>query len=251
MPLEIFVHTGIMDNMDVAKYYQTLAAKRDAIMGECIADEATFALQIMSHNVLKDFELMHAALHGKEQIIFMQACREYQYSLEAVICGNHRHAFASLRLAFELFIAAVYFSAHQMKMNLWLAGHDDLLWGTLNDAEKGVFSHAFVKAFNPEIGSYHAQYQGLASTVYRECSEYVHGNPGTHEDTSLDIRYDAEKVASFHDKVSTVRLCVLFAFVTRYLRELGSESKVKIEHLVLESFGNLPEIQAEFGMAGK
>jgi hypothetical protein len=250
-PLAIFAQTGIVIIMDVMKYYQSLAANRDAIMGECVADEATFALQIISHNVLKDFDLMVKVIDGKERIIFMQACREYQYSLEAIIYGNHRHAFASLRLAFELFIASIYFSAHQMKMHLWLSGHDDLLWGTLNDSDKGVFSHNFIKAFNPELGAYRAQYLGLASTVYRECSEYVHGNPETHEDTSLNIRYDAVKVASFHDKASSVRLCVLFAFVIRYLRDIRLESKATIEHLVLESFGNLPEIQAEFGMAVK
>jgi hypothetical protein len=237
--------------MDVAQYYRSLAAKRDAIMGEYIADEATFALQIISHNVLKDFELMLAVIDGTERVIFMQACREYQYSLEAIIYGNHRHAFSSLRLAFELFIASMFFSAHQMKMHLWLSGHDDLLWGTLNDANKGVFSHVFVKAFNPDLGPYRAQYFGLAATVYRECSEYVHGNPGTHEDTSLKIQYDAAKVASFHDKVSSVRLCVLFAFITRYLRDLAPASKEKIEHLVLESFGDLSEIQAEFRITGK
>ena len=220
-------------------------------MSECIADEATFAKHISSHNALKDFELMLAVIGDSERVIFRQACREYQYSLEAIVYGNHRHAFSSLRLAFELFMASVYFSGHQMKMYLWLSGHDDIVWSTLNDADKGVFSHAFVKAFNPELGPYRAQYLGLASTVYRECSEYVHGNPGTHEDASVKIQYDAAKVAEFHDKVESVRLCLIFAFLIRYLRELGSEKKMKIEHLILESFGDLPEIQAEFGMTGQ
>ena len=237
--------------MDVAGYYQTLTQRRAGIMAECIADEPTFALHVASHNALKDFELMLGVIAGPERSIFMQACREYQYSLEAVLFGHYRHAFSSLRLAFELFTATIYFSANQMKMHLWLQGHDDLWWSALTDTDKGVFSHNFMKAFNPQLGQYRSQYSGLASTVYRECSEYVHGNPGTHEDTSVVIAYDPTRSQSFHDKVSTVRLCVLFQFVSRYLPELDSLNKEAIEPLVLDSFGDLPEIQAMFGAAGK
>lgn len=220
-------------------------------MGECAADGPTFTLHIASHNVLKDFESMLGVIVGPERTIFMQACREYQYSLEAVVFGHYRHAFSSLRLAFELFTAAVYFSANQMKMHLWLQGHDDLLWSALTDSDKGVFSHNFMKAFNSPLGQYRSQYSGLAATVYRECSEYVHGNPGTHDDTALVVAYDPKKSQSFHDKVATVRLCVLFQFVSRYLPELSHSSKQAIELLVLEEFGDLPEIQSAFGELNK
>ena len=220
-------------------------------MAECVADGSTFTLHVASHNVLKDFELILGVIAGPERSIFMQACREYQYSLEAVAFGNYRHAFSSLRLAFELFTAVTYFSANQMKMHLWLQGHDDLLWSTITDSDKGVFSHNFMKAFNLPLGQYRSQYAGLAATVYRECSEYVHGNPGTHEDTMHLVAYDAKRSQSFHDKVATVRLCVLFQFVSRYLPELSTASKAAVELLVLEAFGDLPEIQSTFGASGK
>jgi hypothetical protein len=237
--------------MNVAAYYQTLADRRAAIMAECVADDPTFTLHVTSHNVLKDFELMLRVIDGPERHIFIQACREYQYSLEALIFGNYRHAFSSLRLAFELFTAAVYFSANQMKMHLWLQGHDDLWWSTLTDPDKGVFSNKFMKAFNPLLEQYRLQYSSLAATVYRECSEYVHGNPSTHDNADTSIVYDQKRAQNFHDKVSTVRLCVLFQFVSRYLPELEIDKKNLIEQLVLESFGDLPEIQSTFGEFSK
>ena len=237
--------------MDVAEYYRSLSAQRLNIMDQCIEDGATFPLQISSHNTLRDFELMLEAIVGPENAVFLLACREYQYSLEAIILGNYRHAFSSLRLSFELFVASIYFSAHQMKLKLWLLGHEDLIWSAINDADKGVFSHIFMKAFNPELGPYRTQYFSLASTVYRECSEYVHGNPATHEDVNESIIYSASKVADFHEKATTVRLCVLFAFISRYLPALDAAGKSKVEHLVMEAFGELPEIQAEFGATGK
>lgn len=237
--------------MDVASYYHNLTERRAAILAECVADEPTFALHIASHNVLKDFEIMLGVIVGPERSIFMQACREYQYSLEAILFGNYRHAFSSLRLSFELFTATFYFSAHQMKMHLWLQGHDDLWWSVLTDNDKGVYSHDFMKAFNPSLGPYRSQYSALASTVYRECSEYVHGNPATHEDTALVIAYDRKRSQSFHDKVATVRLCILFQFVSRYLPDLNDSEKEAVEALVIEAFGDLPEIQATFGATGK
>lgn len=232
--------------MDTSDYYQALAVKRANIMDECIADEINFALQVTSHNALKDFSTLLTVIHGEERVIFMQACREYQYSLEAVLYGHYRHAFSSLRLALELFTATSYFSAHQMKLRLWMSGGDDLWWSVITDADKGVYSHDFMKAFNPSLGSYRNRYMTLSSTVYRECSEYVHGNPSTHDDVSLVVTYDAEKFKSFHDKVATVRLCVLFQFVSRYLAGLDVEALNMVEHIVLETFGDLPEIQAIF-----
>lgn len=232
--------------MDVAAYYRSLADERHSIMEAGIADPTVLALQTTSHNALKDFELLLSVMSGDERSVFVQACREYQYALEAVMFGSYRNAYASLRLSFELFIATMYFSAHQLKLKLWLAGHDDLLWGMLNDPDKGVFSHNFLKAFNADLGPYRQQYMGLSSTVYRECSQYVHGNPETHEDTSQPIGFDPTKAKDFHDKVSSVKLCVLFAFVVRYLPSLNKDQKQKIEHLIMESFGEIAEVQAEF-----
>jgi hypothetical protein len=234
--------------MDVADYYRSLAEHRMSVAAATIADDAAFPLHITSHNALKDYDLMLGTITGPEALIFRQACREYQYSLEAVSVGKYRHAFSSLRLSFELFTAAIYFSAKQMKMHLWLQGHDDLHWATLTDNDKGVFSHNFVKAFSSELGPYRVQYSAMAKAVYRECSEYVHGNPGTHEDVSLIVGYDETRFKAFQDKASTVRLCVAFQFCARYLSGCNPESLSKLESFLLDVFGDLPEVQAAFGV---
>ncbi len=64
--------------MNVADYYLGLADQRARIMAECIADAPTFALHVVSHNFLKDCELMLGVITGPERAIFMQACRKYQ-----------------------------------------------------------------------------------------------------------------------------------------------------------------------------
>ena len=235
--------------MDVKEYYNSLLGVRNKIFDECVDDSEAFIMHTISHNIIKEYDKISQILEESESKIFQQACREYQYALEAAIFGNYRHAFSSLRLSLELFTAAIYFSAHKMKMNLWISGSDDLQWSTIIDQDKGVFSSSFMKAFNPELMEYRNQYFMLAKTVYRECSEYVHGNPATHEEPMLRTSYDPAKVRDFHDKVSTVRLCVLFQFVARYLRELKATQKQSIEHVILDAFGTLPEIQASFEAA--
>jgi len=232
--------------MDIALYYQDLATRRQAIMAQGVADDAAFRMHISSHNILKDFDLMTSVICGPEHKIMIQACREYQYSLDAVLFGNYRHAFSSLRLAFELASGAIYFSANQMKMHLWLSGHADLKWGELTNPDNGVFSVNFIKAFNPGLSQYRKQYCTMASTVYRECSEYVHGNPDTHDDVQSMADYDSMKFQNFHDKVETVWLCILFQFISRYLRDFDITARAKTEHLVLEKFGQLPEVRCFF-----
>lgn len=233
--------------MQIEDYYRSLLEHRRALLEECIGDAEAFATHRTSHNSLKEFDILSSIIIGPERFIHMQACREYQYSLEAILYGNYRHAFSSLRLSFELFCASTYFSAHQMKMNLWLIGGEDLLWGSINNPDKGIYSHNFMMAFNPDFGVYRTQYMNMANKVYRECSEYVHGNPRTHESLSTDVNYDHERFKDFHEKVATVRLCVLFQFFARYLPELDADQKSKVEHLAMDTFGDLPEIQASFG----
>ncbi len=237
--------------MDVAEYYRTLLTRREEIANENIADVDAFRMQSRSHNYLKDYDAMLAVINGPERTIFEQGCREYQYSLEAVICGNYRHAFASLRLSFELFVGSIYFSAHLLKMRLWESGNEDLHWAVITDKEKGVYSHIFLRAFNGELGPYRTQYMELASTVYRECSEYVHGNPNTLEDTNLSAMYEPDISRRFHENSETVKLCVLFAFCVRYTLALTAHELSKLEGMILGDFGDVPEIQALFEVTSR
>ncbi len=233
--------------MDIAGYYTSLQAHRHSLLEQCIADSETFSQHVASHSFLREVDVILKVVNGSERSIFLQAAREFQYSLEAVLCGSYRHAFLSLRLTLELFTAATYFSAHQMKLNLWMMGGDDLRWSTLNDPDKGVYSHNFTKAFNPDLGSYRSQYMNLATKVYHECSEYVHGNPSTHENTSEEVIYDRSKAQQFHDKVATIRICILFQFFVRYLGEMNKDHLKTVEFMAIDDFGHVPEIRQLFG----
>lgn len=204
----------------VANYYRELVAQRSRVTEEAIADADAFAKHVISHNAISDFEALAGTMPTEAQQIFVLGVREFQYALEAVTGGNYRHAHISLRLAFELWIASIRFSADLLKLKLWSAGTEDLLWSGLNDPDKGIFSHTFVNAFFPQLKTYRIQYLGLSNIVYRECSEYVHGNPHTHEPIDAARTYDRDKFLCFHERVETVRLCVLFGYCCRYLNEL-------------------------------
>jgi hypothetical protein len=232
--------------MTAANYYRQLSDARRAVIDENINDSESFEIHVISHNFLVELEALSDLIIGPEQLVFGLACREYQHALEAVLSGSYRHAHASLRLSFELMLGTIYFSAHQLKLNLWVGGHDDLRWAQIADSDNGIFSANFVRAFFADLASHRTQYMSLAAAVYRECSEYVHGNPNTHGDISANISYDVQKARAFHDKVATVRVCMLFAMSVRYLLTASSSSKDKVEGVILDALGNIEEIQAIF-----
>ena len=211
----------------VTEYYRGLAAQRTRVTEEAIADTEAFAKHVVSHNGISDLEALADTIPPEARQVFLLGIREFQYALEAVVGANYRHAHISLRLAFELWVASIRFSADLLKLKLWMSGTEDLLWSTLNDPDRGIFSHIFVNAFFPDLKEYRTQYLGLSNTVYRECSEYVHGNPHTHEPVEAARTYDRDKFLEFHDRVETVRLCVLFGYCCRYLNDLDRGQLLK------------------------
>ena len=86
----------------------------------------------------------------------------------------------------------------------------------------------------------------MAKNVYRECSEYVHGNRQTHDllPGGLDLQMDVFHL--WHEKADVVGLVVFFAWSVRYLSALGSETRGQIESVVLDRVGHLPPVRALF-----
>jgi hypothetical protein len=229
--------------MSVADHYGALVDRSKKLLDKMVADDEAVVAFTKSHNFLADYQALHDAIaHRPEAKVFSLAIREYQFALYALSIGTYRHAFISLRLFFELGLATVYFSAFEIKLRKWLKSTEDIVWGALVDTDNGVYAHAFISAFEPELASSAKQYRVLAEKVYRECSEYVHGNMHTHAETLLD--FDKSHFLSWHERADTVRLCILFPFAARFLTLSSKTDRDKLESIMVESLGHLPTIQA-------
>lgn len=233
--------------MDVLEHYRALIKNSNVVLAEMVEANGVEAL-IASHNYLLDFDALKMAIAGRPEVAVLDsAVKEYQFALFALVSGQYRHAFGGLRLFFELMLATVQFSAHEIDYRMWAKDSKDINWGALKDAQSGVFATNFIRAFNPDFSDCGKQYLAIAEAVYRECSEFVHGNAGTHAVLPSDIAFQKDVFSSWHDKASTMRLTIIFAFSARYLNYVTKEALDRMEPIITDVIGDLVPVQEIFG----
>ena len=175
------------------------------------------------------------------------AVSEYEFSLLALVQGHYRHAFMGLRLCLELSLACVHFAANRLKFREWLDGRGDIVWGRLVDDENGVLSKRFAHAFFPELSEDAPHYNALAKTVYRECSEYVHGNPRANVLLAAPLSFNEEAFGRRHELADVVTLVISFALSMAFLRDLDDPSRNELESTILDRLGHVAAIRGIFG----
>lgn len=232
--------------MDVLEHYRALIKNSDIVLTEMVEANGLEGL-IASHNYLLDFDALKMAIAGRpEAAVLDSAVKEYQFALFALVSGQYRHAFGGLRLFYELMLATVQFSAHEIDYRLWAKDSKDITWSTLKDAQNGVFAKNFIRAFNPGFSDSGKQFLAIAEAVYRECSEFVHGNASTHAVLPSDITFQKEAFSSWHDKATIMRLTIIFAFSARYLNYMTKEALDRMEPIITDVIGDLAPVQEIF-----
>ncbi|QTN46418.1 hypothetical protein H7683_01965 [Ectopseudomonas mendocina] len=232
--------------MDVVLHYRTLIQNSEAVLESMIDANGSESLTT-SHNYLLDYDAIKTAITDRPEVAVLDAAvKEYQLALFALVTGQYRHAFGGLRLFFELMLSTVQFSAHEIDYRMWVKDSKDINWNSLKDSQTGVFSTNFIRAFNPEFSECGKQYSAIAEAVYRECSEFVHGNAGTHAILPTDITYRNEVFELWHEKAKTMRLAIIFAFSARYLNYVSKDAAAIMEPIITDAIGTLAPVQAIF-----
>lgn len=233
--------------MDVAEHYKELFAKSSQVLELSFSDGERSQLITCSHNFLLDYELMRRALEGRmESEMFELALQEYQFALYAVSVGQYRHAYIGLRLFMELALCSFHFSVRELELRQWLLNRRDIVWASLKDMEVGIFSKNFIGLFDAQLAEHGRQYCTIGEAVYRECSEYVHGNAKTYSAIPSELTFRHEVFCDWHEKAKTIRMVVMFAFCGRYLSSLDGSRKNELESPILETLGHLDCIRKYF-----
>jgi hypothetical protein len=205
-------------------------------------------LHAASHQFVDDLFGWYEALKARpENKMILAAISEYQFALLAVVFGQYRQAYMSLRLALELVLGSVHYSANEFTLRLWLKGSNDLVWASLISADNGVFSRLFVGTFYEELADLARQYGAIAESVYRECSEFVHGNAHTHSTESGRVVFQEQVFQEWHGTAKSFRLVTSFALCARYVRLMDANHRKDLETILLDSLGHIPAIRAIFG----
>jgi len=229
----------------VDEHYAGILAKSQAALQSLLEDTERYPKFVSAHNDAEELDLLERLMAGRTEANMYKLARlEYQHALYSAAFAQYRQAHVSLRLFFELSLSGILFSAHEIDAHLWLKGQKDSNWAAISSNETGVFSKAFVGAFFEDMKEYCPQYLAMATTVYRECSEFVHGNRASFEGIDSQINFHQDILDSWLDRADTVRLLVKFAFLTRYLPHTNGATRNDFEQMALDNFGTLPPIQA-------
>lgn len=233
--------------MDLIAHYEELHSVCGDTLRHTFGEDTSAHLGV-SHNYVSDLETWMTALSGRpERGMLVSAAREYQFALLAVVQGQYRQAFAALRLFLELSLGAVYFSANELKLRLWCRGEEDLVWSLIADPDSGVFSKKFARCFFEDLEGEVGRYRRIAEELYRECSEYVHGNAGTQEALPQALRFSRVTCCDWHEKDESARLIVSFALAMRYLNMVKQSDIEQLEPVVLDELKHLSAIRGFFG----
>lgn len=220
----------------------------NSIFEQCVADaEVCVALTKALTSIAGLEQILNSVRDKQEYPVYIQALQEIQYSLLSVSIGNYRHAYSSLRLFFELCLAGIEFSTNLRYFRGWALGREDIFWTRLSDTENGVISKNFCKLFFAELVDEAPRFRSLASTVYRECSEFVHGNPQATSTLPDTLQFKSETTLDWANKLDTMCLVITFVFSVRYLVELPAESSENVKEYILAQIGHLEPIREILG----
>lgn len=240
--------------MGIEPYYKQLIAAAVDIQKTTFSDSDTLGAHTHSHGYLHDYSIVLDFIRKRyEAPVFDLALREYQFALLALSTGQYRQAFISLRLFFEMSLATYLFSTNELSYRLWKINSKDINWQELVDPDKGIFSKIYCKAFNDALVEHVKPYSSIAQNVYRECSEYVHGNSHTHTRLSHQIEFSKAVCLEWHDKAKSMHVVLLFLFCIRYLPYIDftdnarlTSLKTKLEAMILSELGHIAEIRSTF-----
>ncbi len=179
--------------------------------------------------------------------LYDMALNEIQLSLLAALGASYRQAFMGLRLALEHWFTGILFSTNEFTFRKWQLHEWDVSWNELNNDDNGILSKEFAHVFWPSTEQRIHQYRNIAKSLYRECSEYVHGNPKTHLSLPKQLIYDQTTFLLWKNKLETIKLLFIYTFVLRYGPTLPSEKREKISGTILKSVGHLQETRDLFG----
>jgi len=236
---------------EIVAHYQRLQVKCAEILERTFQVPGNVDLQAMSQLLLAELEAWAGTMTGLPEAMLLTAVsKELQYALLAVAQGQYREAFKGQRLVMELTLQTIHLSVNRLELREWLEGRKDTVWGVLLDPENGVLSIRYARAFFPDLEDLVANYRGLAQTLYRECSECVHGNMPHHISVPDVLEFDQESFALWHGKADSTALVLNFALALRFCRELGRDPLSAVEIALMDRLGHVPAIRQFFGGVG-
>ena len=229
--------------MDIQNYFENLNNESQEVFRKSKTEKDK--LGSLHHLSSCIHEFSECVIDPQERKILETVCIQLESATFNLTLGLYRQAFSSLRLAFEMGLAAVYFSVDKIELCEWLDGRTDIKWSRLIDEDNGVLSKRFAKAFFAELTDEVDEYRAKAILTYRKLSEYVHGNSETW-DSGIKLSYNGNLINQYFEYYKTVADIILFILICRYASTFNEEARESLQ-FVPEEFSHIEKIRTVFG----
>jgi hypothetical protein len=208
--------------MNIQDYLKKLNEKSQEIFAWTIAAHQE-SLAKVHHLASQMSDFSDLILDSDEKNMLRVACSQLETSSLALSFGLYRQAMSSLRLTFEISLGCVHFSVHKLEHKEWLVGRADIKWSALIDEDCGLFSHRFADAFFPELREYSQDYGVRAKALYRNLSEFVHGNSDTWESGGIALASNEVLLQKYFLLLQQMGEVILYILCCRYLKNISKE----------------------------
>jgi hypothetical protein len=176
-----------------------------------------------------------------EYFIFESAIKELNQSFLAALNSHYRQSFSGQRLALELWFAGIQFSTNDLNFRKWKTNEKDIVWSSLINPDDGILSIGFARAYWPATEKRVHLYRNIAEKIYRECSQFVHGNSQTHDFLPKTFGYSKDVIITWKSHLDTITSLFLYTFLIRFNENLTALNYEKIGPQITEILGHISE----------
>lgn len=158
--------------------------------------------------------------------------------------GLYKHAMISLRLCLEHCLFAVQLSTNDFNFRRWKCGQSDMSWSSIVDNDTGIFSKAFIHAYAPEFEHRNIELIAIATNVYRECSEYIHGNYEKLNCLPEQSEFNEEMLSKYISCFQSISYLLSIALIIRFKEYIYQNGLLpSLEAPIMHNINTLPEVQ--------
>lgn len=202
-------------------------------IGKCITFVDDLSLWISKCDEFSDYLLVKKSQTEFTNSIFM--CTQ----------GFYKEAITTIRQCLEHMLFAIMLSTSDYHYRQWRAGQYDMSWAQIMDANSGVFGKQFISLYNTDLGEDKSiELIAIAKNVYRECSEFVHGNFEKLKILVDTLTYNETMFQMYINYFSSIQYVLSMALFIRFRDILNNRDVLReLEHVLIENLGSLPEIQ--------
>lgn len=178
-----------------------------------------------------------------EYYVFELALRELNQSFLAALNSHYRQSFSGQRLSLELWFAAIQFSTNELNFRKWKINEKDIVWSTLIDPNDGILSQSMARIYWESTENRVSKYRNIAEKIYRECSQFVHGNNETHDYLPQNFEYSQKVIKAWKNNLDTISLLFTYTFILRFNEDLTHLDYEKLTLPITDILGHLSEIR--------